>query len=161
MIRHCISLGQSRTRATEDTNMQGYLIDPEAKTISAVEYNYSNIAELIDCDLFCHGHSWPNGDVLFVDDNGLLKPQRHFFRVRTRLDGQPLPGKGLVVGPDNATDSDPPGQSIDDLRRTIEWITREQFVAWAKAQTRAAVTINGEAVTFWDEFIASSAPDAA
>jgi hypothetical protein len=138
--------------------MKGYLIDPESRTISETTYNYANISKIIDGDLICHGHSWPNGDVLFVDDNGLLKPQRHFFRVRTRLDGQPLPGKGLVVGPDNETDSDPPGQTIDDLRRTIEWVTREQFVAWANAQTRPAVAINGEPAALWDEFIASSAP---
>lgn len=141
--------------------MRGYLIDPEKKTISEVEYNYADIGQLLGCDLICHGHSWPNGDVLFVDDNGLMAPQRHFFRVRTRLDGQPLPGKGLVVGPDNPLDSDPPGQTIEQLERSIEWITREQFVEWASQQTVPACTINGEPAAYWPEFIKSSDPNAA
>jgi hypothetical protein len=36
--------------------------------------------------------------VLFVDDEGPLKPQMHFFRIAGR--DQPLPGNGVVVGAD-------------------------------------------------------------
>ena len=38
-----------------------------------------------------------NGDVLYVDDEGLLKPSKNWFFYRHRKD-QPLAGNGMLVG---------------------------------------------------------------
>ena len=41
----------------------------------------------------CTGKMWADRDVLFVDDEGLFKPQQHFFRVA----GNPQPATWRVV----------------------------------------------------------------
>jgi hypothetical protein len=81
--------------------------------------------------------TWPNDDVLFVDDDALLKPTRYFFRISTRSDGQPLGGHGVVVGHEiidrgngDWLGNADVGISIVDLRPLIDFLTREQAEAW-------------------------------
>jgi Domain of unknown function (DUF3846) len=82
---------------------------------------------------------WPSGDVLFVDEEGLLKPNEHFFRLSLRQDGQPLAGSGVIVGEElldregewigNAD----PSISCDTVRPLIQFLSRVQAEAWGKA----------------------------
>lgn len=90
--------------ATEDTKtmpddypaMPALLIDATARTIRAVEYR-----TLEDMQGFLGGsiqpaYQWPNGDTLYVDEEGLYK-HTDWFRISVRTD-QPLAGNGLLVG---------------------------------------------------------------
>jgi hypothetical protein len=86
--------------------------------------------------------------VLYVVEVGLLKPQSHFFRILPRPDGQPLPGRGVVVGKEQvARNADgyitlPPTLSIDDVRSAVQFMTYEQAQAWAKGNaSEPAVTV--------------------
>lgn len=82
---------------------KGYLIDPEAKKITHVRHDtkdYRQIYDIIDC------HPSPftvvhldDHDVIFVDDEGLLKNPRYFFNIKGYP--QPIAGKGLVLGGDS------------------------------------------------------------
>jgi hypothetical protein len=82
--------------------------------------------------------SFQNGDVLFVDDEGLLKPQEHYFRISTRKDGQPLAGNAVLVGrevegpqyPEGYTTL-PPQTSVAELESMITFYTKDQVMAWA------------------------------
>lgn len=76
--------------------MRAILIDPEAKTITEVDYNgkLEDIYRLTRCDcvdLVRIGHH-----VIYVDDEGLLKSGQSFFKLSNY--DQPLAGCGLVVG---------------------------------------------------------------
>ena len=46
----------------------------------------------------CIGFVYQNGDILYVEDDGLLTPNKYFFMVKGQP--QPLSGDGIVVGPE-------------------------------------------------------------
>jgi hypothetical protein len=86
---------------------RGYLIDPKERKITHVHHDtrhYQEIYKLIDCEPSPFTVvELPNRDVIFVDDEGLLKEPRYFFTIKGYP--QPLAGKGLVLGtgPDGQT----------------------------------------------------------
>jgi len=108
--------------------MRGILIDPWLKSVTQVEVSedfrdiyrkLSNpLGPKVDC--FCIGMNWPNGDALYVDDEGLLKPGMRLFEIG-RIDGQPLAGNGLILG------SDAEGNSIDAKSLLVEIETSVSF----------------------------------
>lgn len=77
---------------------KGYLIDSTKCKIEAVEF-----ADLAGLQALVGGsiegaYQWENGDVLYVDEEGLLKDQiLGFFAIPERPD-QPLAGNGMLVG---------------------------------------------------------------
>lgn len=104
--------------------MKALHVDVDHRTISEVEYN-----GLADLQRLVGGHievayHWPNGDVLYVDEEGMLKhgPYRG-FRIPERPD-QPLFGNGVLVGPevDDGLDTEPPTMSLDELRLRVQFV---------------------------------------
>lgn len=83
--------------------MKGYVIDPEQQTITEIEHNgdYRQIYELIDNggSPFCTVRISAANDIIFLDDEGLLKDPEFFFCVSGYA--QPLAGKGLVLAIDD------------------------------------------------------------
>lgn len=76
--------------------MKAYWINVQERTITAVDYS-----GLADLKRLVGGYielakQWPTGDVLYVDEEGLLKQPRAFFRIP----GNPTPigSNGVVVG---------------------------------------------------------------
>lgn len=111
-----------------------YLIDPAARTVTQVEYtgDYTNIYTHIDADCFDIVRVYRNGDGIFVDDEGLLKPQEHFFLHRNYPN--PLAGKGLMLGCDEEGESIAPQTSIETLREDITFLTRAELHAMLDAE---------------------------
>lgn len=61
----------------------------------------------------------PNGDCIYVDDEGLFKEGHdHWFRLHGFPD--PLKGRGLLVGTDREGDSVSPSLDIEQLRRNVQ-----------------------------------------
>lgn len=94
--------------------MQAYLIDPDALTITPVEYSgdYTQIYRLIEADLF-DVVTTPEGMSIYVDDEGLFNSTGFFAWHDLPV---PLAGKALVLGPvdeDGYTTACP--LSIDEL----------------------------------------------
>jgi hypothetical protein len=87
--------------------MRGILIDPWFKQVKEVECTgelddmYGLMSNMFGpkVSVFCLGMTWPNGDTLYVDDEGLLKPGMRLFDIG-RADGQLLAGNGLILGSD-------------------------------------------------------------
>jgi hypothetical protein len=84
------------------------------------------------------GWHWrATGDVLFVDERGLLKPSQHFFVLAVRLDNWPLAGIGVVVGRElidkkgNWLGNADPVITIDQLKPLITFLSREEVDQWA------------------------------
>lgn len=114
--------------------MRGILIDPWLKTITEVQVGegiqdmYRVMSNPLGpkVDIFCIGMQWSNGDVLYVDDEGFLKPGGRLFTI-DRADGQPLVGNGLILG------SDAEGNSVDAEHLLVEIQTK---VGWTDMVTK-------------------------
>ena len=114
--------------------MRGILINPWFQSITEVECGegiediYRHLSNPLGpkVNLFCIGMNWPNGDTLYVDDEGLLKPGMRLFNI-DRADGQPLAGNGLILG------SDAGGNSVDAKFMLTEIQCK---VAWTNLETR-------------------------
>lgn len=107
----------------------GYLIDPEARTVTSVQVRKDDRGGLDDiyahtqCDEFTIAHINDRDDVVFVDDEGLLKHPEYFFALQ--VDGefvtQKLAGRGLVLGGDAEGNSTTPSVSLDFVKRSVRF----------------------------------------
>lgn len=83
--------------------MKAYRIDAELGRITTVEVDdYRDILEQIECDVFSVALYLPNGDALFVDDEGLLKSDLQYGFT---FNGKGYVGNGLLLGGDAGGDS--------------------------------------------------------
>ncbi len=107
--------------------MKAYLIDPAAKAVTEVDYDgdYKSIYKLIGADLFDTVRINRENDVIFVDDEGLLKPQAHFWRYGHL--GHDLCGKGLVLGTDDDGDSISPKIALERVQSKVVWLAPEEL----------------------------------
>lgn len=113
--------------------MKAYLIDAVAKTVTEVEHNgdYREIYTFLGCDLFTvvrldsTESETDRGDGLFVDDEGLMKPQAHFFKI-AGFD-QPLAGNGLVLGTDDEGESTAPAMTLAELQAIVTFHSAEEL----------------------------------
>lgn len=108
---------------------KAYLIDPISRTVREVEYDgqLHSIYTLLDCELI--DSVWLNkqGDVCFVDDEGLLRDdaeERGFFTI----DGsQPLAGRGLVSGTSMTGEEKSPAISLDACADMVRFFTADEL----------------------------------
>lgn len=105
-------------------NIQCFVIDPFARTITVAQYNgdYRSISKMIDCDLFTPVRINSKRDTVFVDDEGLIngKPQE-FFLIEGYPD--PLAGKGVILGCDSVGDTVAPTITEEQVRKMVSWVT--------------------------------------
>lgn len=104
--------------------MLAHLINPADRTITAVELPDTGdklpaIYKHLQCTTF-DAATLPNGDSLYVDDEGLLKPCCHFIAVRGMP--EPFAGRGLVVGIDSRGRSIAPTISLEQLTSSVKFI---------------------------------------
>lgn len=95
--------------------MKAVLIDPENQTVTDVEIeagNLEQIYKLMDCRLVDFVQLYPNGDGVFIDDEGMLIEEQHFFH-HINYDHS-LAGKALLVGTGNE------GETIAPDRDAVE-----------------------------------------
>lgn len=116
---------------------KGFLIDPKAKKITHVNHDtkdYKQIYDLIDCkpSPFTIVHL-DDENMIFIDDEGLLKNPRYFFNIKGYP--QPLAGKGLVLG----GDSD--GETVS---ATIEYKDLCDLITYSEHSVVDMVTTEGK-----------------
>lgn len=80
--------------------MKAVLIDAARREVRDVEYDgdYKSIYRLIGCECFTVVGGLPDGDDLFVDDEGLLRMTADTTFIRIPWYPTPLAGSGLVLG---------------------------------------------------------------
>lgn len=100
--------------------MKAYLIDPYEQSVSEVEYNgdYNQIYKLIDATTFDVARI-ADGDSIYIDDDGLSKDWQEFFMHEDY--GNPLAGKGLVLGCNDEGDSTEPACTLEQLREQVSF----------------------------------------
>jgi hypothetical protein len=115
--------------------VKAILICPFEQTVTEVEHDANDYREIykalshplhpVDC--FTAVSISEQGDVIYVDDNGLLNNPKHFFIWRDYP--QPLAGRGLILGTD-AADGETVGTTLrlDYVRRMVMF-TNELRVA--------------------------------
>ena len=116
------------------------LIDVKNREIKTVEYrDYKDMQKLIGCSCFTMALVFPNEDVLYVDDGGLLNGTEHFFTFEGAH--QPFAGNGLIVGKEIL---DEEGELIDTANPSTwsEWLKPK--VKWLHINDVRAMVENGE-----------------
>lgn len=105
-------------------------IDPFAQTVEEVQHNAADYTAIYDqlsvpdhkvsCFTIVGIDERENGDSIFVDDEGLLKGNTHFFQWQGYA--QPLAGCGLILGCDNAGDSVACSISLEEARAKVSFL---------------------------------------
>lgn len=95
----------------------GFLIDPAARTLTPVDVDKPR--DLIGCDRITTAYFNDASDVVYVDDEGLLKGPTDFFLIEGYP--QPLAGKGVVVGTDAEGNDISPTVSEGWLRDNLDF----------------------------------------
>ena len=111
--------------------MKGYLIDPEKRTVEAVEVGdtIQDIYDHIQADTFdCV--RMPNDDTIFIDDEGLFRKHDYFTLVGYQ---SPLAGRGLVLGTDHEGNSVDPVQTLEELARQVMFISTSEAINMAES----------------------------
>lgn len=107
------------TRSPIKPAIYGFLIDPASNSISRLEFPTGKrvldvMYEAIGCDLVEIVYLNGERDGVFVDEEGLLKPQKDFFYIEGTH--QPLAGRGVVLGCDSE------GETISPAAVTLDWL---------------------------------------
>ena len=103
----------------------------------------------------CIGKVWhETGDVLYVDDDGMLKPQEYWFMVPGQP--QPLAGDGIIVGKEVETENG--WYNLDVIigieQLGIKWMSKEEVQEWGRLnKDRPSFMINDEVVERYGETI--------
>jgi hypothetical protein len=143
--------------------MKGYWIDAAARTITEIEWTDESFRTMFPGGPTI-GAIYPTGDVIYVDDEGLLHPATVAFRIKRRPDGQPMMSNGFMTGPDHGEiiDGDYVEKTLDpvmpmgDLAQEIEWLTVPEALAWFRKQAdNPATFINGRPVGAWRHFLSA------
>jgi len=112
--------------------MKAILINPKLRTITEVDYTgtLESLYQLTECDCV-DTVRLPNGDSVYVDDEGLLHNPEFFFVLR-HSPLQPLAGNGLVVGiNDEGTDIGCKSK-LDDVINQVTFVSlwEAKLLAW-------------------------------
>jgi hypothetical protein len=108
--------------------MKAYLINPELISIEEVEIEENSDGEpQLDHIRGLIGCSWidvarltnSTGDVIYVDDEGMLKDGNELFGHEEYY--SPLAGIGIVLGTDNQGNTIAPTVTLEQLKNKVCW----------------------------------------
>lgn len=118
--------------------MRAIKIDAEHRSVEEIEFDgdYKAIQQEIGCGVFTIVRNLPEGDDLFVDDEGLLTCTDDTVFFTTPWYPTPLAGSGLVLG------STPDGDSADAKGSLNLWKENVRFMgrraAWLQEELRGS-----------------------
>lgn len=81
--------------------MRAILIDSEKQSVEEIDFegNYETINQILGSDIYEHAQENGNSSFICVDEEGLLKQPKHFFKCT--LYPTPLAGRGLILSSKN------------------------------------------------------------
>jgi Domain of unknown function (DUF3846) len=111
--------------------MKVFLIDSLHKKVTEIkikdENNLKEFQDLVGGRIEV-GAYLPNGDVVYVNEEGLYGQLLTFFSVGKSF---PLTGKGIVVGTGSEGDSKTPISTLEEVINSVKFLSHEQAVALA------------------------------
>lgn len=103
--------------------MKAYWINSEAMQVVSVPYSgLADLKRMVGGYIECAKH-WPNGDVLYVDEEGMLKNYAYGFEIEGGH--QPFFGNGVLVGRElghDTADTADPTVTLGELAQQIEFL---------------------------------------
>lgn len=104
--------------------MRAIVIDPFDQSVTEVVISGNNLKEIYTIlDVTCiDAARLENGDVIYVDDEGLLKSPSHFFHL-PGITNEPLAGRGLLVGSTPDGSDGPPRYALDEIASATKFYT--------------------------------------
>ncbi len=101
----------------------GYWINSTDQTVTRVEFRDGSELRKLVGGWIEVAFIWPSRDVLYVDENGLLKNPKYFFGIPERPD-QTLAGNGVLVGRElgNTDRTAPPTMTLDELQQRVTFL---------------------------------------
>lgn len=104
--------------------MKAILINAEHQTVSEVTvYGLADMQKAVG-GLITVAYQWKGGDVLYVDDEGLLKKPKTGFSIPERTD-QPFAGNGLILGSARSGNSSDVKMDVNERRGKVEFVSWE------------------------------------
>ena len=122
------------------------------------------IRKLLGCQRFEAAHRFDNGDVLFVDEEGFVKPCDAFFSLTVRPD-QPFAGNGVVLGrhAGDGVPTRPPRTTATELEAMVTFKDRAATRAQLRGKPHATMTHYAddgttvtEVLSWWDDVLAEA-----
>jgi len=109
--------------------MRGILINPWTSEVTEVDvgdgidpiYQYLSKGLTGPVGTFTTGASWDNGDIMYVDDEGLFKLKNRAFMIHD----QTLVGMGLILGTDSWGSAIDAKSSLVTIQSEITWSQME------------------------------------
>ena len=102
--------------------MKAILINPKEETISVVEHKggIDSIYKLVCCRTFEAGYPFQNNDIIYVDEEGLLKDSNYSFNIKCSEGiSYPLMGNGLIVGSTEDGEDADCSSTVEELKNII------------------------------------------
>ena len=117
--------------------MKAVLIDAVNKTITNCNINngLETFYKLLNCQTVTAPVVLENNDTLFCDDEALLKPAYHFFKLSYNGYENYFAGNGLIVGTNDEGGSVDVETTAEEIQRHITFMDLQQVreeVAWKK-----------------------------
>ena len=105
----------------QPASYRAYLIDPVARTVIATQCDgsLSAIQGLVGARSV-EGAPLAGGDIIYLDSAGLYKEDQHAFRFEPGP--QPLYGKGLLIGTDQAGECADAGIDRHEVQARVAWL---------------------------------------
>jgi hypothetical protein len=115
--------------------MRVIFIDAEKRTVEDRHIDVKTTRECLDayyaligngCDTIEIATYLEKDDVVFVDEEGLLKQNEHFFDIGAH---QPFAGNGVIVGPEVGEFATDVQISVEEVRRRVKFMSRTELRA--------------------------------
>ena len=113
--------------------MRAILVHAENKTVEEVHsvLSLDEIYRLLECSCFTIAGYFDNGDVVYADDEALLKDPKHFISLGVN-NGHPFAGNALIVGTSNQGETISCESIVQDIKQDVIFMDRVQAVLWAR-----------------------------
>jgi hypothetical protein len=107
---------------------KGILIDAKNRRIVDVEVgDFRDIQAKIGCSMFTTAGVLPNGDSVFVDDEGLINGTEEFF-YNPDIYPHPLAGNAVILGCDEMGESVDVKSRILGIAMKTDFLNRSDFI---------------------------------
>ena len=103
--------------------MKALLIDPTTRTVTEIHIDGSlqSFYAALGCKYVAVACDLPNGDTIYVDDEGLFAPAPvDYFQISHGY--QPYAGKGLIVHTDQDGETRAVKSTLDDIKSDVVFI---------------------------------------
>lgn len=114
--------------------MKAFLIDSKNKEVKEIEMtdNWEEIPQTLGCEVFSCPHVTTENDVMYCDDEGLLKPLESFFLLESYP--QPIAGNGLILGDDGEGGSESAHVDLETLKKRVTFMSPNDAYNWSLKQ---------------------------